>query len=225
MCTAHTHTRRSQLVAPPLPLPGCLRRQVYDMIGVHVFFYGWPFHDSSGPREIAWDKEKKAVVDYDGDEEEALAFAEFNMLVWLCNCPRSAHGFFYDKPHKRWVMLDNDRCLGKRQQPFPKFLCVAACPLLPCGAASCPPPPPPPCTATSPRMCRARSPSVTARNPSARHITRCCPVTTVLPPRCRQVQVPVPPRPGGQVATGVPRQIGVQGGQGVHASQRPGGRQ
>lgn len=101
--------------------------QVYDMIGVHVFFYGWPFHDSSGPREIAWDKDKQEVVDYDGDAEEALAYAEFNMLVWLCNCPRSAHGFFYDKPHKRWVMLDNDRCLGKRQQPFPKFLCVVYC--------------------------------------------------------------------------------------------------
>lgn len=100
----------------------CAARQKYDLIGVNVLFYGWPFHDSSGPRDIEFDDEAKRVVDYNGDADEAKSFAEFNMLVWLCNCPRSAHGFFYDKPHKRWVMIDNDRCLGKRQQPFPKFL-------------------------------------------------------------------------------------------------------
>lgn len=95
----------------------------YDMIGVNVLFYGWPLHDSSGPRKFQWNKEAKTVTHYTGDVEAARSFSELNMLVWLCNCPRSAHGYFYDANHKRWVMLDNDRCLtGKRLQPFPNFL-------------------------------------------------------------------------------------------------------
>lgn len=104
------------------------RNGEHTVIGVNVAWYGVDFHPSSGPRKFDFDKDTNTVSNYKGDTETVRHMVEVRMFLHLTNCPKSAHGWFFDHGRKRWVLLDNDRCLGKRQQPFPRFLFVCTFP-------------------------------------------------------------------------------------------------